>query len=157
VDIWPEPVNRQLAQERTDRSVPKTVVGPIASGEKVVANRTFLAPLRSSYPLLKGIEMEGGGVAAAVHATGGDCQCIVIKSVCDWADHDKNDGWHQFSSYASATFVKYLATRIASPQERKAGPRVQQPANEETQSTTDGLFIEFLNPETQRIYGLDKK
>lgn len=160
IDIWPEAVSRRLTEERDNCTAPNIVFGPIASGEKVVANRDFLDSLLESYPLLKAIEMEGGGVAAAVHFSGLNCQCIVIKSVCDWADHRKNDGWHKYSSYASATFVKYLVNRIASrPRSDKveraaSAPDIQRHPDS---STTLGVFIDFLNPETQRIYGLDTK
>jgi adenosylhomocysteine nucleosidase len=152
VDLWPADVLRRLQRE-PGRTVPSVVVGPMASGEKVVADSKFLDPITRSFPLLKGIEMEGAGVMAAVHGAGNGCEGIVVKAVCDWADHHKNDDWHRVAAYASATFVKHLVDYLASMLDPSAAGSAA--AEEVADSTTTGLFIEFLNPESQRIYGLD--
>jgi len=33
---------------------------------------------------------------------------IIIKSVCDFADKNKNDDWQKYSSYTSAAFANQL-------------------------------------------------
>ncbi|MGB3338021.1 MAG: 5'-methylthioadenosine/S-adenosylhomocysteine nucleosidase, partial [Devosia sp.] len=157
VDNWPELVMQRLRSDRDARDAPRIVFGPIASGEKVVADRSFLTPIVRSYPLLKGIEMEGGGVASAAHAAGYHCESIVIKSVCDWADHHKNDDYHTFSSYAAAAFVKALLSRLSEPQGGLQGIEAPRSDRNTSDASTSGLFIEFLNPESQRIYGLDTR
>jgi nucleoside phosphorylase len=156
VDMWPAVVMKQLQRERAGRSAPRVVFAPVASGEKVVADRSFLDPLTQAYPLLKGIEMEGGGVMSAAHNAGYACESIVVKSVCDWADHHKNDDWHEAASYAAAAFVKHLVDHLATSLDPAARQVFSISAAGQIESTTAGLFIEFLNPESQRIYRLDQ-
>jgi nucleoside phosphorylase len=33
---------------------------------------------------------------------------LVVKGVCDFADSEKKDDWHDYCSYASAAFVRAL-------------------------------------------------
>jgi nucleoside phosphorylase len=146
VSSWPAPVMRKLSGRRA----PRVLFGPIASGEKVVADSAFLAPLVQAYPLLKGIEMEGGGVASAAHAATPHCESLLVKSICDWADHKKNDDWHEAAAYAAATFVKALILRLSD-----TGSPATANGQSEPVPSVNGLFIEFLNPESQRIYGID--
>jgi hypothetical protein len=52
-----------------------------------------------------GVEMESYGVAAAVGDSKEQPAFLSIRSVCDYADPTKNDGWHAYSAAASAAFA----------------------------------------------------
>jgi nucleoside phosphorylase len=153
VDRWPDQISIKLQSTTTERLSPRVVFGPIASGEKVVANDSFLKPIKKSYPTLKGIEMEGGGISLAADSFHEPCESLVVKSICDWADNSKNDEWHTFSSYAAAVFTKHLVDKISTNSTRN-NINENHAFKDSSSSTTNGIFIEFLNPESQRIYGL---
>lgn len=48
-----------------------------------------------------GFEMEGAGVLGRV-------PCVVVKGVCDYADCDKNDEWHDFAAATAAVTSRAL-------------------------------------------------
>lgn len=59
---------------------------------------------------LLGIEMEAYGVLyAATHATKPRPKVFVAKSVCDFADEQKNDQYQDYAAYTSAKFIYQLA------------------------------------------------
>jgi len=45
------------------------------------------------------------------HATKPKPEPLVIKSVCDFADKDKNDGFQEYAAYTSANFLYEYAKR----------------------------------------------
>lgn len=52
--------------ERPGPEKPRLHIGPVASGDKVIAVGEILAEYRKDWPKLIGVEMEAAGVAAAV-------------------------------------------------------------------------------------------
>lgn len=62
--------------------------GLILSGEKLVDNIDFRQRLLDLEPEAIGGEMEGAGLYVACNDSGVDW--IVVKSICDWADGNKN-------------------------------------------------------------------
>src|SRR5207253_1618803 len=51
---------RLIKKRRPHQGIPKCLIGPIASGDKVVAVKGVLERYRSDWPKLIGIEMEAG-------------------------------------------------------------------------------------------------
>lgn len=86
--------------------------GPVASGAAVIANENITSAIKLQSRKLLGIEMEAYGlIYAAKHATKPKPEPLVIKSVCDFADKDKNDGFQEYAAYTSANFLYEYAKR----------------------------------------------
>lgn len=85
-------------------------IGPMACGSSVVANSEILEKqIRSQMAQTAGLDMESYAVAyAAVNATEPRPCPIIIKSVCDYADSQKDDRFQKFAAYTSAEFAKLL-------------------------------------------------
>lgn len=90
---------------------PTVHFGPIAAGEKVVANKRFLDRLRKDCPQLLAVAMEGAGVALAVSDSA--TEWIEIRGISDYADETKSDDdWRGYAADAAAAFfVGFLRTR----------------------------------------------
>jgi nucleoside phosphorylase/CheY-like chemotaxis protein len=82
-------------------------IGPVASGAAVIANSDITEEIqRQQSRKIIGIEMEAYGlIYAAKHSTNPKPEAIVIKSVCDFADENKNDGYQSYAAYTSANFL----------------------------------------------------
>jgi len=61
-----------------------------------------------------GLEMEGGGVAAAADAYGARPPILLIKGVSDRADRKKNDKWRGYAAEAAATYAIQLLIELGS-------------------------------------------
>ena len=83
---------------------PQVHFGPIASGDKVIADDVTVNKLLAQCPELLAIAMEGAGVArAAQHKEG--THFIEIRGISDFADPNKNDNWQARAADAAATFL----------------------------------------------------
>lgn len=90
-------------------------VGPMASGASVIANASIAEEIAKQNRDLIGIEMEAFAVmVASEYATSNPVLGIAIKSVCDYADKDKQDGWQSYAAYTSAMFADELFKRYFS-------------------------------------------
>lgn len=97
---WPDKVKDELNLDES----------PIACGSSVVANKgivdeMILAHFRKSGAL----DMESYGMFFAAKSL---CEskpiAICIKSISDFADSNKGDGYQPYAAYTSASFAKYL-------------------------------------------------
>ena len=85
------------------------VLGPVASGASVIADPHIVEKIKNDQIRdIVGIEMEIFGVYyAARWSISPKPKFIALKSVCDFADADKNDMYHAYASYTSArTFIE---------------------------------------------------
>lgn len=84
-------------------------VGPMASGAAVLATSDAMQPITAQNREVLGVEMEAYAVMASA-----DFACkpspipVAIKSVCDYADAEKNDLWQTYAAYTSAAFFNRL-------------------------------------------------
>jgi nucleoside phosphorylase len=90
-------------------------VGPLATGSVVLQDPKTVESIKDQHRETLGIEMEGYGFLYAnsmnLNITS---RSLVIKSVCDFADPDKNDDWQAYASYTSARVAyQYLMDRLA--------------------------------------------
>lgn len=114
---------KRLLPDRPDgippsAELPKIHVGPIASGEKVIASAEETERLLSTQRNLIGIEMESAGVASAAFGTLKKIGFITIRAICDFADNQKNDNWHSYAAHAAAACVRaFLESRPIGPSE----------------------------------------
>lgn len=81
-------------------------IGPMVSGAAVVSSAKYLdAIIKGQSRKLIGMEMEAYGVMCA-----GELACepkpkvIIAKSVCDFGDAEKEDGYQPYAAHTSANF-----------------------------------------------------
>jgi nucleoside phosphorylase len=91
-----------------DEGKPARHAGVIASGGDVIASKDLIAAYREDMPKLIGVEMEGGGVAAALHSHRLRPRFLMIRGVSDLADGDGNAGMKQrWRAYARDVAAAY--------------------------------------------------
>lgn len=97
----------QTARPDADKEpkLPEVRFGPIACGDKVVANDDDLANIQRQSPKMVAVAMEGAGVAKAVLSDGNPPRYLEIRGVSDYAGPDKHDGWHEYAANAAAAFA----------------------------------------------------
>lgn len=83
----------------------------IASGEKVVASEAFRREVCSAHRKTTALDMESYGVARAAEKRGS--RLSIIKSICDFADSQKNDDHQEFAATAAAAAFRQLVTEGA--------------------------------------------
>lgn len=95
-------------KENFDGDKPQTELsvhcGPVASGASVVAYSQIVDDIKNNQIRdVLAIEMEIFGVYyACEYALLPKPQFVALKSVCDFADEEKNDQYHKYASYTSA-------------------------------------------------------
>lgn len=88
---------------------PKVHVGPMATGAVVLEDPVTVDLIREQNRTTNGIEMEAFGVMAAAFYSGPKRPKVLIaKSVCDFANPEKNDVWQQYAAYTSAQFAYHF-------------------------------------------------
>ncbi|GHU75229.1 hypothetical protein FACS1894188_05610 [Clostridia bacterium] len=87
--------------------------GYVLSGDKVVKDADFMNELKEGCSKAMGLEMEGYGVASAIRQVGYPVQFLLIKSVCDFGNEDKDDSWHSYCCDIASAFVAGLAHSLS--------------------------------------------
>ena len=85
--------------------VPQVRFGPIASGEKVIADDNRVNELKQLHSKLSGLDMESFGVALAASEWPDSPKFIAFRGICDYADDEKNDEWHEYAADSAAAFT----------------------------------------------------
>ncbi len=90
------------------------LVGPMACGSTVVANRAVLEKqVHSQFKDTMGLDMESYAVVyAAIHGPSPRPLPLIVKSVCDYANSEKSDQYQKFAAYTSCEFAKLLYERF---------------------------------------------
>lgn len=86
--------------------------GPLACGTSVMANESVVDKrVRALFPTTVGLDMESYSVfLAANKASEPRPKALVVKSICDYANSEKNDQYQAFAAFTSSRFVEYLLT-----------------------------------------------
>lgn len=96
--------------------------GPVATGDSVVAAGGFLAPVRSRWPKLMGVEMEGASVALAVLQSPHRPDFMMVRGVSDLADDQKKveqeAGWRPYARHIAACYALALVKSGLLPHSR---------------------------------------
>jgi nucleoside phosphorylase/CheY-like chemotaxis protein len=89
-------------------------IGPMASIPAVIQNKKYIDELKKHSRKLIGIEMESYGMFySADHCTKPKPIPVSIKSICDFADSEKNDIYQDYAAYTSANFIfNYLTNHL---------------------------------------------
>ena len=90
------------------------LIGPMACGSTVVANRSILEKqVHSQFKSTMGLDMESYAVVyAALHSADPKPVPLIVKSVCDYANSEKSDQYQKFAAYTSCEFAKLLYERF---------------------------------------------
>ncbi|KAK0709916.1 nucleoside phosphorylase domain-containing protein [Lasiosphaeria miniovina] len=92
---------RRLEEENPAKAQePAIYIGPVASGDTVMKSGEDRDRIAREEGILA-FEMEGAGVWDEI-------PCIVVKSVCDYADSHKRKQWQEFAAAAAASAAKAL-------------------------------------------------
>ncbi|KAF4837970.1 hypothetical protein CGCTS75_v001172 [Colletotrichum tropicale] len=77
---------------------PQIFVGTVGSGDTVMKSGEHRDMMAQQHDIIA-FEMEGAGVWDEI-------PCIIVKSVCDYADSHKNNRWQGFAAVAAASATK---------------------------------------------------
>lgn len=89
--------------------------GSMACGPQVIKDQAYIDQLKAREFSLLGLDMESYGVALAASMCSTHSNTVVpliVKGVTDFADSSKSDDWHDYCSYASASFVLAVLEQI---------------------------------------------
>jgi nucleoside phosphorylase len=94
--LWPGP---------KPKSALNIHIGPIASGDVVVASSEKVKSIREHWRKLIGVEMEAYAVyRAAYEASAEPPHFAAIKAVCDFAEQTKTDDWQDYAAFTAAQY-----------------------------------------------------
>ncbi|KAH0425739.1 hypothetical protein CcaCcLH18_10784 [Colletotrichum camelliae] len=82
------------------KSPPQVFVGTVGSGDTVMKSGEHRDMMAQQHGIIA-FEMEGAGVWDEI-------PCIIVKSVCDYADSHKNKKWQGFAAVAAASATKAI-------------------------------------------------
>jgi nucleoside phosphorylase/sugar/nucleoside kinase (ribokinase family) len=95
--------------ERPRQGKPNRHIGPIASGDKVVAFTEILNRYQDMWPKLLGVEMEAAGVATAAFQSPDRPGFLMVRGVSDLADENKGSSqvekWRSYACDVAASFA----------------------------------------------------
>jgi nucleoside phosphorylase len=104
--------HKRINTWRPDPNQPTRHIGPIASGDKVIAFGEALARYRSVWSTLIGVEMEAAGAATAVFQAAQPPGFFMVRCVSDLADEEKGkpdvERWRAYACEAAAAYTVAL-------------------------------------------------
>lgn len=92
----------------------KLVLGPLACGAAVVGNSEIVDDMIKQHSRKTvGLDMESYGVFYATnYGLDSGTIPICLKSISDFADEKKEDGYQKYAAYTSAEFARYLIESV---------------------------------------------
>lgn len=100
----------------------RILVGPLATGSAVLADKQKVVEVQAQHRKVIGIEMEAYGLyAAASHAGAPKPSAFALKAVSDFADHAKDNSAQRYASYTSASVMQHFFERYMTELESLAG------------------------------------
>ncbi len=119
-----------LTERRPDRrdSPRRVQFGPVASGDKIVADEAYWDDLYTLSSKLIGLEMEAGGVASAAHESEPAPGFFMVRGVCDLGDGRKNDRWRPYARAAAAAYAVALLSSGPIPVRPAPAPSTPNPS-----------------------------
>jgi nucleoside phosphorylase/CheY-like chemotaxis protein len=108
---WIEGAHDEWPGSKPD-AAPDVRRGPVVSGSSVIASSDQLPQMKEQHRELLGLEME----TYALHVASEECTpprplALSAKSVVDYADSNKPDTYHPYSSFISAQFISRLLVK----------------------------------------------
>lgn len=103
----------QQYPEYKPRNYPKLIPAPMVSGSSVVASADIQKVFRGQHRKMAAIDMECYGVYySCANHSGQATKVICIKSVSDLADRAKDDDFHKYCSFISASVALKLIDKF---------------------------------------------
>ena len=92
----------------------KLVLGPLACGAAVVGNSEIVDDMIKQHSRKTvGLDMESYGMFYATnYGLDSGTIPICLKSISDFADEKKGDGYQKYAAYTSAGFARYLIESV---------------------------------------------
>jgi nucleoside phosphorylase len=150
-DGWKEPV-KKMKSDRLKRLLketeePRCVIAPMASGMAVRQDDPFLW-LRGHYDRnTVGLDMEAATFYHVFRAVP-HIHALVVKGVCDHADMNKNDAYHDYAARVSAV---YLLTFIQEYVTEQTMPRPDVPSPSDQAGPCEVWNVPNKRPDSPRI------
>lgn len=95
-------------------SLPKLVLGPVATGASVLADSRIAERIREEQNRsVVGLDMETYGVYAAVQSASYPVRVLSLKAVCDKGDRAKDDKFQTYSAKISAEAGHHFISKYA--------------------------------------------
>ena len=110
---WHTFIRAKRPGDSTSNEVPQVYFGPIASGEKVIADEKRASELKQLHSKILAIDMESHGVGEAAARSKNRPRFIAIRGISDYADNNKNDDWQEYAADSAAAFAVGLLRSIA--------------------------------------------
>jgi nucleoside phosphorylase len=101
IQQWQEKWQTDLSGATTMPAVHDDCI--LACTASVIAYNKEAQSYRTINRKIVGIEMEAVGIGTATQSSG--CPFLIVKSVSDWADEEKDDRWHQYCADVAADLV----------------------------------------------------
>ncbi|EXJ77319.1 hypothetical protein A1O3_09545 [Capronia epimyces CBS 606.96] len=121
--LWLWPLSRcglcedgQIRRPLRRHQNPMVHYGTIASGNQVLKDGRLRDRLGQEFGAIC-VEMEAAGLM-------NNFPCLVVRGICDYADHHKNDAWQKYAATTAAAYTKWFLTHVT-PQQT-AGERLVQ-------------------------------
>lgn len=105
VDARGEPVSLPPDGKRRP-GMPRVFHGPIASANRLLKDAAYRDALAERFGV-KGIEMEGSGVADATWSSD-RAGYLVVRGICDYCDEHKGDAWQGHAAAVAAAYFRAL-------------------------------------------------
>ncbi len=135
----------QVQAARPGDGRPKRLIGPVASGDKVIAFGAALEQYRQHWAALIGVEMEGAGVAAAAFQAAEPPGFFMVRGVSDLADEDKGstgvEPWRPYACDVAAAYTAALLKSGPVPFADKAGPQRQAGGTRTVSASHGGVAV----------------
>jgi nucleoside phosphorylase len=104
-----------IQQKRPRKGTPRRIIGPLATGDKVIAFKPVLDAYQEDWPKLIGVEMEAGGVASAAFEAADKPGFFMVRGVSDLADSEKDSpGVKAWRAYACDIAASYIVALLRS-------------------------------------------
>lgn len=85
-------------------------VGPMVSGSSVMEDEKIVSEILKQHRKILAIEMEAYGVALSANIAPSPTKFLILKSVSDLANTDKNDHSQDYAAYTSAQMLYHFLT-----------------------------------------------
>lgn len=114
-DGWRQPVNALKCRRLNDLAQSERYIAPMASGMAVRADNPF--PWLTEYRNRKtvALDMEAATFYLALRSLP-HAHALVVKGVCDYANGQKNDNYHDYAARASAVYILHFIEEYVTQQ-----------------------------------------
>lgn len=137
-----------IRSDRPHDGTPNRHIGPIASGDHVVASEELLDTYQEPWPKLIGVEMEAAGIARVAFQSRRQARFFMVRGVSDLADPAKDspevESWRTYACEAAAAYaIGFL----------RSGPVTLSSMDEAAKGQGEGSEPSFSNNKVSGVSG----